>query len=273
MNMQNFKPLIEALVFHANGASKTTLKDLIQTRRVLVDGKVISNPKALVSEAQKIVIAPKEKSAGPNIKIFYDDPHLVVCYKPENLLSVAQDIGNHASLHGYLKNYFKQKITPVHRLDRGTSGVLVFAKTEKAKEGLKELFFEHDIVREYIGVLNGVLTVDKGTWQDYLIEDDRGVVHITKDTQEGRLAITNYEVIDRNQTHTLVRFKLETGRKHQIRVQANSRGYPLVGDDTYGRNKARRMLLHAEKLEFVHPITKKMMKFHAPLPDTFRIKV
>lgn len=271
MNTQNFKPLIEALSFHANGASKTSLKDLISTRRVLVDGKVIANPKALVGEDQKITIAPKEKSAGPNIKIFYDDPHLVVCYKPENLLSVAQDIGNHASLHGYLKNYFKQKITPVHRLDRGTSGVLVFAKSERAKEGLKQLFHEHDIVREYIGVVNGAIPLDKGRWQDLLVEDQRGVVHVTNDSSNGKMAITNFEVLDRNLTHTLVRFKLETGRKHQIRVQASSRGFSLVGDDTYGKNKYKRMLLHAEKLEFQHPITRKVMKFHAPLPDSFRL--
>jgi 23S rRNA pseudouridine1911/1915/1917 synthase len=267
----NTKNLIDALAFHANGASKTSLKSLIQDRRVQVDGKVISNPRAQVSENQKIVIMPKEKHAGPNIKIFYDDPHLTVVYKPENLLSVAQDIGGHASLHGYLKAHFKQKITPVHRLDRGTSGVLVFAKTDKAKDGLKSLFFDHDITREYIGIVLGSLPLDKGRWIDYLEEDQRGVVHISQDTDSAKEAITNYVVLDRNETHTLVRFKLETGRKHQIRVQASSRGFPLVGDDVYGRNKHKRMLLHAEKLEFVHPITKKLMKFQAPLPESFKV--
>ena len=269
MNTQNFKPLIEALAYHANGASKTSLKSLISDRRVQVDGKVISNPKHMVLLDQKIVILPKEKSAGPNIKIFYDDPHLVVVYKPENLLSVAQDIGGLASLHGYLKAHFKQKITPVHRLDRGTSGVLVFAKTEQAKEGLKELFFEHDIVREYVGIVEGFVPLDKGKWVDFLEEDERGIVRVTRDEHHGKMAVTNFEVLDRNQTHTLLRFRLETGRKHQIRVQASSRGFCLVGDETYGGAKHRRMLLHAETLEFKHPFTRKQMKFHAPLPPSF----
>lgn len=271
MNTLNTKPLIEALAFHADGASKTALKSLISQRRVSVDGKTVSNPQALVNDGQKIVIKPKEKKAGPNIKIFYEDTHLCVVYKPENLLSVAQDIGGHASLHGYLKNHYKAKITPVHRLDRGTSGVLVFAKSEKAKEGLKALFHEHDIHREYVGIVLGHVSLDKGRWIDYLEEDDRGVVHVTSEKPTSKQAITCYEVLDRNQTHTLIRFTLETGRKHQIRVQASSRGFPLVGDDTYGRNKHSRMLLHAEKLEFVHPITKKLMKFYAPLPHTFKV--
>lgn len=271
MNTQIKKPLLEALEPHAQGASKTTLKELIVKRRVSVDGKVISDPKFLVAEGQKIIINPKEKKAGPNIKIFYEDTHLCVVYKPENLLSVAQDIGGHASLHGYLKAYYKKKITPVHRLDRGTSGVLVFAKSEMAKEGLKALFHEHDIVREYIGIVLGNVPLDRGRWVDQLEEDPRGVVHVCYGDHEGKKAITNFEVLDRNQTHTLLRFKLETGRKHQIRVQASSRGFPLVGDDTYGKNKHSRMLLHAEKLEFVHPITKKLMKFSAPLPYSFKV--
>jgi 23S rRNA pseudouridine1911/1915/1917 synthase len=271
MNTQKSKFLIEALRFHADGASKTALKSLISDRRVSVDGKVVTKPMQEISEGQKIIILPKEKKAGPNIKIFYDDSHLTVVYKPENLLSVDQDLGGHVSLHSYLKNYYKQKITPVHRLDRGTSGVLVFAKSEKAKEGLKSLFYDHDIIREYIGIVLGSIPLDKGRWVDHLEEDDRGQVHVTPPNENSKEAITCYEVLDRNETHTLVRFKLETGRKHQIRVQANSRGFPLVGDEIYGRNKHRRMLLHAEKLEFKHPITGKEMKFHAPLPPSFKV--
>ena len=90
----------------------------------------------------------------------------------------------------------------------------------------------------------------------------------SKETKE---AVTCYEVLDRNEVHTLVRFTLETGRKHQIRVQASSRGFPLVGDEIYGKLKARRLMLQAQTLEFVHPITKKRMKFEAPLPDSFRV--
>jgi tRNA pseudouridine32 synthase/23S rRNA pseudouridine746 synthase/23S rRNA pseudouridine1911/1915/1917 synthase len=263
--------LLEALAFHAQGASKTSLKSLIADRRVSVDGKIVSNPKAQIHENQKIVILPKEKKIASNIKIFYEDSHLTVVNKPENLLSVAQDMGGLASLHGYLKAYYKQKIIPVHRLDRGTSGVLVFAKSEQAKEGLKALFMDHDIVREYLGIVLGSIPLDKGRWVDFLEEDERGVVHISSDHEGSQEAITCYEVLDRNETHTLVRFKLETGRKHQIRVQSSHRGFPLVGDDTYGRNKHPRMLLHAQKLEFVHPVTRKLMKFEAPLPRSFKV--
>jgi tRNA pseudouridine32 synthase/23S rRNA pseudouridine746 synthase/23S rRNA pseudouridine1911/1915/1917 synthase len=184
---------------------------------------------------------------------------------------VAQDIGGHASLHGYLKNHFKQKITPVHRLDKGTSGVLVFAKSEKAKEGLKSLFFDHDISRVYIGIVHGSIPLDKGRWVDHLFEDEIGKVYVSLPSKETKEAVTCYEVLDRNEVHTLVRFTLETGRKHQIRVQASSRGFPLVGDEIYGKLKARRLMLHAQTLEFVHPITKKRMKFEAPLPDSFRV--
>lgn len=264
-------PLIDALKPHAAGASKTTLKSLLVDARVQVDGVLMTDPRKLVSENAKIIILPKMKAAGPNIKIFYEDSNLCVVYKPENLLTVDQDIKSSPSLHGYLKNHYKQKITPVHRLDRGTSGVLVFARSEKAKEKLKELFFKHDITREYIGIVHGVIALDKGKWVDYLEEDPIGKVYITRSEDEGKKAITHFEVLDRNETHTLVRFKLETGRKHQIRVQSSTRGFPLVGDDTYGGPKHRRILLHAQKLEFEHPITGKMMHFVSETPESFRL--
>jgi len=271
MNTKSSLILIDALAPHVAGASKTRLKSLIAARRVTVDGVVVSHPLKEIKEGQKIVVLAKEKICGPNIKIFYDDPHLVVVYKPENLLTVAQDIGGSPSLHGYLKDHFKKKITPVHRLDKGTSGVLVFAKTEASVEFLKKLFFEHDIVREYIGVVQGVLEPKKGTWIDWLAEDERAYVRTVQISQEGKKAITEYEVIDQNETYSLVRFRLQTGKKHQIRVQASSKGFPLLGDDVYGGSRHSRLMLHALKLEFVHPVTRKLMKFEAPLPPSFSL--
>ena len=264
-------PLIDALKPHVEGASKTTLKSLLTDGRVLVETVLMTDPRNLVKKDAKITILPKLKAAGPNIKIYYEDTHICVVYKPENLLTVDQDIKGSASLHSYLKSHYKQKITPVHRLDRGTSGVLVFAISEKARDKLKELFFHHEIVREYVGIVHGIIPLDKGRWIDYLEENEQGKVYIVHDENRGKKAVTQFEVLDRSETHTLVRFTLETGRKHQIRVQSSSRGYPLVGDDTYGGPKHKRILLHAQKLEFQHPITGKMMRFFADTPDSFKL--
>jgi 23S rRNA pseudouridine1911/1915/1917 synthase len=183
----------------------------------------------------------------------------------------------------------------IHRLDREASGLLVFARTWEAYGELKRQFFEHSISRVYDVVVQRVPKEKKGRLENYLVEDQEGVVHVTKDVKKGKPAILDYEVAEVNAERGVarVRCSLYTGRKHQIRVQLAAIGCPVVGDEVYGRKKQEvgskmqedqsgrrkavvkekasgRLMLHAGKLGFVHPGTGKVVVFESPMPGGMR---
>ena len=210
----------------------------------------------------KAVLLPKQKDRG-NLDIFYEDEHIVVVNKPEGLLTVATARIKDETLHAQVKKYF-DRVWPVQRLDRGTSGVLVFALTEEAKEGLKQQFMKHTIYREYAGIVEGRLE-GSGTWECRLKDDPSYTVRVNA---SGDLAITHYEAIKHSENHTFMKFILKTGKKNQIRVQSAHFGHPILGDRKYGSDKRAkgRLKLHAHKLGFLHPITKKKLFFISPNP-------
>ena len=193
-------------------------------------------------------------------------------YKPEGLLSVATDSDLTISAHEILKRRTDGRMVyPVQRLDRETSGIMVFAYSEKARDGLKKLFHDHTIDREYSAIVEGVLKEKKGSWESYLKEDNNYVVKSTSSPEQGKWSVTHYEVLAETKTHSLMRFRLETGRKNQIRVHCKEAGHPIAGDKKYGAatNPASRLCLHACKLGFVHPVTELPLLFEVPLPEAF----
>ncbi len=203
-----------------------------------------------------------------DLKILYEDRDLVVIDKPAGLLSVATDFELGRSAHSILKRRFhRPHITPVHRLDRETSGLLVFAHSDAARLGLKAQFEEHSIKREYRAIVYGILPEKKGTFESYLSEDARYFVR-SGDPDRGKLAITHYEVIEQRKEQSVLRVFLETGRKNQIRVHLSEAGFPIVGDKKYGNedDQAPRLYLHALELGFIHPVTQKELHFHSPSP-------
>ncbi len=254
--------LLEALITMNPDSSKNTLRGWVEKGRALVNGRPLLRCNDLVLKGDKLSLGNRVSFINDEIKVIYEDKHLIVIDKPEGLLSVSTDYSDDSNVHRILKNRFNKKVFPVHRLDRETSGVMVFAYSELAKEHLKKLFYHHEITREYIAIVEGHLQKKKGTWESHLKEDP---TYRVKSDPLGKLAITHYEVISESRHLTTLRVTLETGRKNQIRVHCSEAGNPIVGDKKYGstRNSLGRMGLHAQKLGFVHPETGKKMLFES----------
>ena len=212
-------------------------------------------------------------------KVLWEDRHLVFVDKPAGLLTVPTEQGSERSLADELKDHYarlgqvKTSLYIVHRLDRHTSGVLVFAKSAEAMRGLRKIFAEHDLRRMYRAVLVGELPENSGTLTDKLYERQKALImsvakgHMAK-RPEVKQAVTHYRVVERLPGHTVVEVTLETGRRNQIRVQFAERGFPLLGDQVYGSPSPllARQALHAELLGFRHPVNGDLVTVSAPLP-------
>jgi 23S rRNA pseudouridine1911/1915/1917 synthase len=210
------------------------------------------------------------------IRIVFEDESIVVVDKPAGLLTMATETEREKTVYAALRRRANQKkpserIFIVHRLDREASGLLVFAKTIEAKERLQDQFKAHDAGRRYCAVVEGRVEGSDFTIRSYLTENTAYRVYSTRKTTVGKLAITHVHVVKRNTKSTLLEIRLETGRKHQIRVHLAERGHPIVGDKVYGggRNPIRRLALHGVHLGFTHPRTGKRLEFDSKYPKSF----
>lgn len=264
--------LIEALSRLAPDCSKTTLRSWIKDGRVAIDEEVVKRADHEVIIGQTITVSAKPRIISGNVRVIYDDPHLVVIDKPAGMLSVSTAFEKGETAFRYLKAvYGVKRVQVVHRLDQDTSGVMMFALSEKAKDLLKEMFERHEVKRDYVALVEGKMEEKKGSWESYLYEDANYVVKPTNDSSKGKLAITHFELIGYKKNFSRLRLKLETGRKNQIRVHCQIAGHPVVGDKKYGAksNMLKRLGLHADRLSFFHPILKKEMTFTSPIPAEF----
>jgi 23S rRNA pseudouridine1911/1915/1917 synthase len=210
------------------------------------------------------------------IGIVFEDPSLIVIDKPAGLLTMGTDSERSKTVYAVLRNNANNKRPPerifiVHRLDREASGLLVFAKTIEAKERLQDQFKDHSAGRRYIAVVAGRIEADTFTVRSYLAENSAYRVYSTTSAKKGKLAVTHVQVIRRNPRTTLVEVRLETGRKHQIRVHLAGRGHPIIGDGNYGgpSSPIRRLALHGRYLAFNHPLTGRRMEFESRYPRVF----
>lgn len=261
-------------------ASRTTLRQMLRFGRVRVNGEPVEDPKRALKPGDRVAVGGKTTSSllPPELAIEFEDDHIIVVTKASGLLSVATPNEKDRTAQAYLNQYLKKKgystrIHVVHRLDRDTSGVLVWAKTLEARLGLKELFASHDIERMYVAIVEGRLDEESGTFRSVLREDmDTFQVRSVNNPDRGKLAITHWRRIAAGDRYSMVEVTLETGRKNQIRVQFSEAGHPVIGDERYGAKSdpIRRLGLHAKILGFTHPITGKKLRFEAPLPDPFR---
>ena len=254
--------------------SKNNIKSLLTKKLVSVNGKTITKYNYLLKENDKIYIgASKVNSFLGNIKILYEDNDLLVVDKPSGMLTIAteEDKNSNNNLFYVLSNYVKRKsssakIYIVHRLDKDTSGVILFAKNEKLQQLLQDKW--NDIaIRTYYAVVYGK-TKDKEVLKSYLKEDKN---LITYESNDGKLAITEYERIGFNDKYSLLKINIKTGRRNQIRVQLKSINHPIVGDSKYGKKDKdfKRMMLHAETLEITNPVNKKKLIFKSKLDNNF----
>lgn len=264
--------LLEALKTFFPDSSRRTLSQWMEYGRVFIDGTALKKANTPVNAGQELHVGEKEQAVYyKGINILFQDRHLIVIDKPTSLLSVASEQSKEEHALHFLREHFKTNgIFAVHRLDRETSGVLLFARGSASEEYFDGLFERHDLTRQYFAIVEGRLKEDKGTWVSYLTETENFNV-ITTDEENGRQAITHFEVIRRSKKFTYLKLELETGRKHQIRVHCSAAGHPVVGDKRYGSslNPIGRLGLHAALLRFKHPITKKEMEFTSPLPKAF----
>ncbi len=221
---------------------------------------------------------PKAKrSAGGAFKVLFEDRHLLFVDKPAGLLTVPAEKGGEPNLADAITDSYRRRgfkrfdLFIVHRLDRFTSGVLVFGKTPEALHGLKAMFEEHKLNRVYKAILVGELPENSGTMTGHLVEHSKSLrmsVDKRGDTKGAKQAITHYRVLERLPGHTVVEVKLETGRRNQIRVQFADKGFPLLGDQVYGQESELidRQALHAELLGFRHPVEEQNVTVTAPMP-------
>jgi 23S rRNA pseudouridine1911/1915/1917 synthase len=253
--------LIEALQQKYPDSSRRTLLSWIKWGRVSVNGSITTKANTPLSPDQEIIVGKKEKQIE-NISILYEDRYLIVIDKPAGLLSVPAENDSPSAL-SLLRGRFS--LHAVHRIDQDTSGTLLFARGTQSQEKFDQMFEEHALEREYLAIVEGNLDQDKGTWECYLREKANYDVEIAP-PGEGKRAVTHYEVIRRSKKFTYLRLCLETGKKHQIRVQCKEAGHPIVGDKRYGSLIKGRLCLHAHKISFTHPFTNKKITVTAPVP-------
>mgnify|MGYP000022213046 CR=1 FL=1 len=265
--------LLETLATMSPQSSKTTLRSWVKEGRVSVDGEIAKRADQEVQKGQKVEVGPRPNLVTKGVEIVYEDPHLIVINKPIGMLSVATAFEKGETAHAILKaKYRPKKVYVVHRLDQDTSGIMLFALSEKAWEKLKNTFEKHAIDRKYCALVEGTVQSRSGSWRSYLWEDPNYVVRSTPDPDKGRLAITHYRRKGISKKYTWLELTLETGRKNQIRVQCADAGHPVLGDAKYGAtaNPMKRLGLHAQYLAFDHPITGKKMTFNSKIPAAFQ---
>jgi len=211
------------------------------------------------------------------LTILYEDSDIIVIDKSSGLLTVKATYEKEKTAHHILTNYIRKgsfkstkQLFVVHRLDRDTSGVLVFAKTSEAKENLKLQW--KGVKKKYVAVVHGILTEKSGTITSYLAENEDYEVFSVKDSRKGELAKTRYKVLKEAKRFCLLEIELLTGKKNQIRIHFSEKGHPLVGDDKYGKKgePKSRLALHSHYITFRHPHSGKELTFEAEVPVFFK---
>ena len=271
-------PLLEYLVKNIK-MSRNKLKDTLQGRGIRVGGKTVTQFDFPLKRGMKLAISKSKRNnlfKSKWLKLIYEDDFLVVIEKMPGILSMA---AGHSSLNvkTILDDYFhrsrqKCRAHTVHRLDRDTSGLMVYAKDMETEQILEHNW--HDIVydRRYVAVVAGEMEDDNGTIANWLKDNRAYVTYSSPVDNGGKYAVTHFHTLKRATDYSLVEYKLETGRKNQIRVHSADMGHPVCGDVKYGNGSdpLHRLCLHAYMLHFTHPVTQEPMEFSTPIPVQFR---
>lgn len=269
--------LVDLLLKEFGSSSKSNIRKLIGNGTVSVNGKIVTIPSFKVKPGDEVEY---QKYKGKNLPdppfpVLFEDDHIVVIVKPAGMLTYGERGTEGTSVYKEMLDYVKiitrnaGHIYVVHRLDRDVSGVLIFAKTEKIKEVIKDQWKEN--VKRYYALVEGFPEKEEGTVRSWLMENKDLKVYSTVESPEAKLAITHYKVVRKFQFRSLVDIRIETGRKHQIRVHMADLGCPIVGDRKYGTadKKSNEIRLHAYYFALKHPVTGQVMEFRAELPAGF----
>lgn len=258
--------------------SRTAVKSFLTHKQVYINYQVVTQFNYPLLAGQEVVISTSKvplSAAFIGLTILYEDQYVIVIDKNAGLLSIASGTEKEKTAYSQLRAHVKQmspqnKLFVLHRLDKDTSGVMMFSKSAEVQEKMQRNWHKFVTKRTYIAILEGAVKEDKGTIQSWLTEDKEHNV-ISHEEQQGRQAITNFKVLKRTSDFSLVEFELLTGRKNQIRVHSQEIGHPIVGDRKYGAKVSpiSRVGLHANILEFTHPVDGVTMSFKSPIPKVF----
>ena len=271
--------LMEHLSASMPDRKRTFIKQLLSHNQVAVNGLPESqfDLELQPSDSVKVNFTHEFKVFNNRrLKIVYEDDDIIVVEKGYGLLSMGNDKKPDNTAYSILRDYVKwtnplNKIFIVHRLDRDTSGLMMFAKSMEAKEKMQHNWNNMVLNRVYVAVVEGEPAEKEGTVKSYLVENSRYEVYSTDDPKKGQLAVTRYRTIQTNGKYSLLELELDTGRKNQIRVHMHDLGHPISGDTKYGAEKSplHRLALHAKTLRFIHPITRQIMDFSSRVPGGF----
>ena len=278
IHIKNPDTLLHFLQTHLAGISRNKAKSILAAG-VAVNGRLTTRFDYALRVGDTVEIRKHQRTGDLGskfVKLVYEDAHLVVVEKSEGILSMA------TSHHSFcvktvLDHYFERtnqrcRAHVVHRLDRDTSGLLVYAKTREAEQILEHNWRDIVTDRRYMALLSGVVAKDHGTIESWLKDNKAYITQSSPTDNGGKYAVTHFFVRQRGKNHSLVEFKLETGRKNQIRVHAADLGNPVCGDIKYGNgdDPIGRLALHAFRLNFYHPVTGEPLRFETEVPRAFR---
>ncbi|MBE6142876.1 MAG: RluA family pseudouridine synthase [Erysipelotrichaceae bacterium] len=272
--------LFDFLLQTLTSKSRNNIKQLLKNHQILVNGAPISQFDFELIAKDIVSISPYPvKKNGKRISklpILYEDDELLVINKPSGLLSIADDKDKEHTAYRYMMDYVreenpKNRIFVVHRIDKETSGVMIFTKSSELKDALQDKWNQLVKLREYIAICEGHFENKEGTRISNLLQAKTNLMYSTKNPKEGLKAITHYWVMEEILDYSLLRVHIDTGRKNQIRVHMKDLGHNVVGDDKYGStlDPIKRLGLHARILEFDHPNKDKHFKFIADVPKEF----
>ncbi len=258
---------------------RNNIKSLLSHRQVLVDGQAFSQYNHPLQIGQEVLInwsLVRDEDTIKGLKIIYEDSAIIVIDKPAGLLSMASDNEKIFTAYHQLTDYVRltnpdNRIFIVHRLDRDTSGVMMFAKNEEVKHILQDAWQEIVVDRAYAAVVEGRVKQKEGTIRSWLKESKTRLMYSSSQPGDGLEAITNYKVLKAAAEYSLLEIRLETGRKNQIRVHMKELGHSIAGDKKYGAssNPLGRLGLHAHILAFYHPLSGELMRFETEIPKKF----
>lgn len=272
--------LLTFLLTSMSNRGRNSVKSILKRGQVAIDGRTTTQFDEALKPGQTVNILTNEaaKRIGrlDGISIIHEDNDLIVINKDAGVLSMASKSPKDRNAYRQLTDYVKfehpgNRIFIIHRLDRDTSGVMIYAKSEEVKDKLQENWHTHVKKRLYTALVEGEVPVQSDTISSWLNETTAHRMYSTEHDEGGKHAVTHFKKMKSNGEYSLLEVELETGRKNQIRVHMQDIGHPVVGDRKYGskKNPIRRLGLHASTLEFIHPRTNQLVTYTAPVPFSF----
>ncbi|WP_161879354.1 RluA family pseudouridine synthase [Alkalibacterium sp. MB6] len=272
--------LLPFLLQTLTNKSRNAVKSILTRGQVAVDGQTITQHNHPLNPGQVVSIISNQTSlklsAFSGINILHEDDAIIVINKDIGVLSMSADGPNEVTAYQQLMDYVKKdnpnnRIYIVHRLDRDTSGVMVYAKTEEAKLTLQKNWHKMVKERTYTALVEGEVEKDEGSISSWLTENAAMKMYSSPYDNGGKFAVTHYKKIAGNKNYSLLEVELDSGRKNQIRVHMQDIGHPIARDKKYGAetNPIKRLGLHASTLAFTHPTTGKLVRYTAKVPNSF----